>query len=233
MTGSSFHSTRWTLVRRAQGRGEEARSALSELCAIYYDPVLRFALGWCGDRDRAGDLAHGFFEDLLARESIGGADPAKGRFRTYLLAAVKHYFSRTKERESAAKRGGGIGMTSLGEVPEVELPAGWEREFDRAWALALIRRALDSLAMEMEAAGKRQHFETLRPWLDGGPAGDSVAASVSLGLSPSALKVTIHRLRERFRQRVRDEIAATTADPEDAREEFHHLVDVWVRTGAA
>ena len=75
MTPGSFHSTRWTLIRRAQGRGVDARAALSELCAIYYDPVLQFTRRWCGDGDRAQDLTHGFFEDLLGRESLGAADP--------------------------------------------------------------------------------------------------------------------------------------------------------------
>jgi RNA polymerase sigma-70 factor (ECF subfamily) len=105
MHSSSFHSTRWTLVRRAQGCGSEARAALSELCEIYYQPVLQFTRHWCGDPDLAQDLAHGFFEDLLGRESIGAADPVKGRFRTYLLGSVKHYLAHQREREGAAKRG--------------------------------------------------------------------------------------------------------------------------------
>ena len=88
---SPFHSTRWTLVRRAQGNGTEARAALSELCEIYYEPVLRFASHWCDDPDRARDLAHGFFETLLSQDSLGAADPRKGRFRTYLLGSLKHY----------------------------------------------------------------------------------------------------------------------------------------------
>ena len=104
----------------------------------------------------------------------------------------------------------------------------WECEFDRAWVLALIQRALDSMGAEMGKAGKLQQFETLRPWLDGGTAGDVAAAGVVLDLSPTALKVAIHRLRQRFRQKVRDEVAATTLDSNDAEAEFRHLVDVWV-----
>lgn len=228
MTGSPFHATRWTLVRRAQGRGEEARLALSELCAIYYEPVLQFSRRWCGDEERAKDLAHGFFEDLLGRENLGAADPAKGRFRSYLLAAVKHFLSHQRERESAAKRGGDAERVPWEEAPEPGVSPDWEREFDRAWALALIRRALDSLAGEMQAAGKQAQFEALRPWLDGGSSGDLAPLGDSLGLAPTALKVAIHRLRQRFRQKVRDEIAATTTDPADAADEFRHLVEVWV-----
>lgn len=229
-SSSPFHATRWTLVRRAQGRGEEARTALSDLCAIYYEPVLHFIRRWCGDEDRARDLTHGFFEELIGREQLGAADPAKGRFRSYLLAAVKHFLSRRRESEAAAKRGGGLDRIPLEEVPE----AGDEpdREFDRAWALALIRRSLDALAVEMKDAGKSAQFEVLRPWLDGGAAGDAAEAGRLLGLAPTALKVAIHRLRQRFRQRVRDEVAATTSDAAETAEEFRHLVDVWARYGA-
>ena len=228
MSSPGFHSTRWTLVRRAQGRGEEARVALSELCTIYYEPVLQFARRWCGNEDRAKDLAHGFFEDLLGRESLGAADPAKGRFRSYLLAATKHYLSHRRDRESAAKRGGGVEVVTLDDAGECGISAGWEVEFDRAWALALIRRALDSLEAEIEVAGKGEHFHILRPWLDGGLQGDAAEAAAALQLSPTALKVAIHRLRQKFRQKIRDEIAATV-EPTDVDEEFRHLVDVWVR----
>jgi DNA-directed RNA polymerase specialized sigma24 family protein len=228
MSSPGFHSTRWTLVRRAQGRGEEARVALSELCTIYYDPVLQFARRWCGNEDRAKDLAHGFFEDLLGRESLGAADPAKGRFRSYLLAATKHYLSHRRDNESAAKRGGGVEVVTLDDAGECGISADWEVEFDRAWALALIRRALDSLEAESEAAGKAEHFRILRPWLDGGLQGDAAEAAATLQLSPTALKVAIHRLRQKFRQKIRDEIAATV-DAREVDEEFRHLVDVWVR----
>jgi RNA polymerase sigma-70 factor (ECF subfamily) len=227
-----IHATRWTLVRKAQGRGEEARAALSELCAIYYEPVLQFTRRWCGDAERAKDLAHGFFEDLLGRENLGAADPAKGRFRSYLLAAVKHFLSHRREREAAAKRGGGVEQVPLDEAPEPGVSPDWEREFDRAWALALIGRALDSLAGEMRAAGRQAQFEVLRPWLDGGPSGDAAAAGEALGLAPTALKVAVHRLRQRFRQKVREEVAATTTDPEDTADEFRHLVEVWVNAAA-
>ena len=228
MMHSSFHSTRWTLVRRAQGRGEEARVALSELCTIYYDPVLQFARRWCGNDDRAKDLAHGFFEDLLGRENLGAADPGKGRFRSYLLAAAKHYLSHQREKEAAAKRGGGAEIVTLDDAGECGISTAWEVEFDRAWALALIRRALDSLEAEHGAAEKGDHFRVLRPWLDGGLQGDAAEAAATLQLSPTALKVAIHRLRQKFRQRIRDEIAATV-EPAEVDEEFRHLVEVWVR----
>lgn len=226
VNSSSFHSTRWTLVRRAQGDGTEVRAALSELCEIYYQPVLQFTHRWCGDADRARDLAHGFFEELLSRGSIGAANPVKGRFRTYLLGSVKHFLAHQRERDRAAKRGGDFTRVPPEDVHESH--DDWELEFDRAWALALIRRALDSLGDEMEKSGKARQFEILRPWLDGGLAGDVAEAGSMLELSPTALKVAIHRLRQRFRQKVRDEIAATTSDPAELAAEFRHLVEVWV-----
>lgn len=141
---------------------------------------------------------------------------------------MKHFLSHQREREAAAKRGGDAERVPWDEAPEPGVSPGWEREFDRAWALALIGRALDSLAVEMQATGKQAQFEALRPWLDGGQAGDAAAAGESLGLAPTALKVAIHRVRQRFRQKVRDEITSTTADSADAEEEFRHLVEVWV-----
>lgn len=224
---SPFHSTRWTLVRRAQGRGTEARDALSELCEIYYQPVLQFVSHQCSNADQAPDLTHGFFEDLLGRESIGAADPVKGRFRTYLLGAVKHYLSRQREREGALKRGGDFTRIPLEDLHETDDATVWDLEFDRSWALMLIARALVVLGDEMEKSGKRQQFETLRPWLDGGQAGDVSEAGTVLDLSPTALKVAVHRLRQKFRQKVRDEIAATV-DAAEMDAEFRHLVDVWV-----
>lgn len=223
---SPFHSTRWTLVRQAQGDGAEAPAALSELCDIYYEPVLNFTRRWCADAYQAQDLAHGFFEGLLSGDSLGAADPQKGRFRTYLLGSLKHFLCRQREREGAAKRGGGATRVPLDD--QHPFHDSWEREFDRAWAIALIRRALEDLKEEMEHSGKSQQFETLRPWLDGGPAGDSTEAGQTLGLSPTALKVAIHRLRERFREKVRNEIAATTSDPSEVETEFLHLVEVWI-----
>lgn len=226
---TAFHTTRWTLILRAQGCGEEARLALSELCAIYYEPILQFIRHWCRNPEEAKDLAHGFFADLLARESPGMADQMKGRFRGYLLAAVKHWLSHQRERTAAAKRGGRLERVSIDEAGQLASQGDWDHQFDRAWALAMIRCAHEELRSEMEAAGKAHHFEVLQPWLDGGSPGDPTAAAAKLQLSANALKVAIHRLRERFRQKIRAGIAATVPDPSDAADEFRHLVEVLVK----
>lgn len=229
MSGPSFHPTRWTLVHRSRSGGEEARVALSELCAIYYEPVFSFVRHWTGREEEARDLTHAFFESLLTKENIGAAaDPGRGRFRGYLLGAVKHFLLKQRGRDQAAKRGGGIEHVPLDGVddPYPGMPAEADLTFDRDWAFALIRRALASLETELTAVGKQRQFEVLQPWLDGGSAGSLEAAGAELGLNPNALNVTIHRFRQRFLKLVRAEVESTTATAEDATEEFRHLVEV-------
>jgi len=228
----SFRTTRWTLVRRAQGNGEEARLALSELCAIYYEPVLRFTRRWARGDEDAADLTHGFFEELLEKESPGAADPDRGRFRNYLFGAVRNHLLKHRERESANKRGGGVDHASIDEA-EQALGIEDDQDFDRDWALASIRQAHEELRQEMALAGREDFFEALRPWLDGGVAGDAAAAATALGLSANAFKVAVHRLRERFREKVRGVIAATLDDPAELQAEFRHLVETLVRGGVA
>ncbi|MGC4017761.1 MAG: sigma-70 family RNA polymerase sigma factor [Luteolibacter sp.] len=226
----SFQSTRWTLVRRTRGSSEEAKAALSELCAIYYEPVFAFVTRWTGGGADARDLVHGFFEDVLAREVIGEtADPSRGRFRGYLLGAVKHFLMKHRSREQAAKRGGGVMPVSL----EDSEPGAWEDAaaelaFDRDWASSLIGRAVENLRAEMSESGKSKQFETLKPWLDGGSPGSLEAAGLELGMNANALNVAIHRFRQRFLKLVRYEVESTVADPGEATEEFRHLVNVLV-----
>lgn len=228
---SSFHSTRWTLVRQAGLRSDAGRAALSELCGIYYEPVFHFIRARTAGEDVARDLTHGFFEELLVRESVGAPDPGKGRFRSYLLGAVKHFLARHHAQAVAAKRGGGAEHVELDEAEEILPGAESHVRFDRDWALALIKRALDSLGGEMTAAGKGEQFRVLQPFLDGGSPGSPREAAAALDLSENALNVVVHRLRQRFRLLVRAEVAATTSGPAEADEEFRHLVNVL--TGAS
>ena len=223
MSPDSFHATRWTLVRQAGLRNDAGRTALSELCGIYYQPVFHFIRGRTANEDVARDLTHGFFEELLSRENLGEPDPEKGRFRAYLLGAAKHFLARRHEQAQSAKRGGGVQHVALDEsVPGVESHA----EFDRDWALALIRRALATLESEMSAAGKAQQFDLLKPWLDGGSPGAVSDVAPLLDLTENAFNVAVHRLRHRFRTLVRAEVEATTTSSAEADDEFRHLVNV-------
>jgi DNA-directed RNA polymerase specialized sigma24 family protein len=168
----NFASTRWTLVERSRGTTPEARAAMRELCAAYYAPVVAFIGREVKEADAARDLAHEFFAALLARESLGSPDRDFGRFRNYLLGAVKHFLLNKWRDAGREKRGGGVAAVSLGEANEPadirEMPS--DAYFDRQWALAIVERALLALQQESEAAGNADQFAALRPWIAPGAA---------------------------------------------------------------
>ena len=227
-----FHPTRWTLVLRASGQGAEAQAALSELCAAYYAPVVAFLHYEGREEDAARELAHAFFEKMLAG-GVGAPEPERGRFRSYLLGALKHFLSKRRAAAAAQKRGGGaehLAWTEDGETaPGLPLPESYEdtRCFDREWAVTLIGRAL--AALETEQAGKSAQFAVLKPWLDGGAGGSQADVAQALGLSENAVKVAIHRLRVRFRELIRAEVAATVPEPGDVAEELRYLIEILSR----
>lgn len=235
---SHFTPTRWTLVLRARGETTAARSALGELCEAYYQPVFRFLRRDGRNEDAARELTQEFFARLLAGHGLGAVDPRRGRFRSYLLGAVKHFLADQRDHERRQKRGGGTAMQSLDataddrDALQVADPASApdDMQFDRQWALAVMDRALKELAVEFNATGKSGHFSALKPWL----VGDSAAllqseAGARLGLSESAVKVAIHRLRQRFRALVRQEIAQTVDQTAEVETELRYLVEVLAR----
>lgn len=232
---SSFHDTRWTLVSRSRGDDAQARAALGELCAAYYAPVVAFLRRDGRAEDVARDLAHDFFAKLLAGGTIDGADPLRGKFRSYLLMVLKRFASNQRERDHAAKRGGGICHAVLGNGSEqtgaglqiadtsIEAP---DAAFDREWALTVLARALSRLECTMREEGKSTHFEVLKPWLtaetDAIPQSEAAAR---LGMSIDAVKVAVHRLRKRFRDAVKEEISQTVGQAGDVREELDALME--------
>jgi RNA polymerase sigma-70 factor (ECF subfamily) len=228
-TDASFHATRWTLVLRASGEGAEAKAALSDLCAAYYAPVVAFLRREGRDDDAAREMAHGFFEGLL-KGGVGVPERERGRFRSYLLGALKHFLSKHRAAAVAQKRGSGAEHISLitetDTSPGLPLPAAPDDTlaFDREWAFTVIARAL--AALEAEHAGKPAHFATLRPWLDGAAECSQADAARALGMNETAVKVAIHRLRARFRELIRAEIASTLGDPADAADELRHLIAI-------
>lgn len=236
----AFAPTRWTLVLRARGEAPEARAALNELCEAYYQPVFRFLCRQGQADDAARELTQEFFARLLARGGVRAADPAGGRFRSYLLGAVKHFLSDQRDHARRQKRGGGEIPQSL-DAPALGEESGTPVEqefadpsavvsdsfFDRQWALAVMDRALTALASEFSSEGKSNQFETLKPWLVGEAEQLSqTAAAARLGLSESALKVAVHRLRKRFRETVREEIAHTVGQSGEVDVELRYLVEV-------
>lgn len=231
-----FAPTRWTLVLRARGETPEARAALSELCAAYYQPVFRFLRREGRDDETARELAQEFFTRVLQHGNLGAADPARGRFRSYVLGAVKHFLADQRKHTRRQRRGGGAAPESLDapvtengttlELPDARatVPDAW---FDRQWALTVINRALNTVADEFASGGRRGQFEQLKPWL----IGEATALSLSqadvarrLGLNEGAVKVAIHRLRKRFREVLRAEIAQTLAEGDDVEAELRYLV---------
>jgi RNA polymerase sigma factor (sigma-70 family) len=232
---SSFHDTRWTLVSRSRGSDTEARSALSELCEAYYAPVVAFLRREGRDEDAARDLAHDFFAKLLAGDTIGSADPLRGKFRSYLLGALKHFAANQRERAQAAKRGGGgkvhvmlesdSSSTEAGLQIADEIVALPDAAFDRQWALTVLARALRQLSSEMAEAGKAQTFEQLKPFLSAEEKTRPLAeVAIDLGVTEDSLKMAIHRLRKRFREAVKAEISQTVSDPGCVAEEMQSLI---------
>jgi RNA polymerase sigma-70 factor (ECF subfamily) len=199
------------------------------LCAAYYESVVAFLRREGRSDDAAREVAHAFFECVLT-DGVGSPDHKRGRFRSYLLGALKHFLSKHRDAALAGKRGGGAEHVPLvGETdtsPGLPLPGVTDDTlaFDREWALALIGRALGML--EAEHVEKAYLFTTLKPWLDGGSAVSQADAARSLGMSETAVKVAIHRLRARFRELIRAEVAATVGDPAEVTEELRHLIAV-------
>ena len=233
----NFAPTRWTLVLRARGESPEAKNALSELCAAYYEPVFRFLRREGRDEDTARELTQEFFARLLGRNRLDAVDPGRGRFRSFLLGAVKHFLADQRDHERALKRGGGrepvpISQSTAGETTtEMQLPDPKgpppDSAFDRDWASTLVDRAVQTLAAEAVSGGKQAQFAALKPWLLGEvPAFSQAGAAHQLGMSEGAVKVAVHRLRRRFRELVETEIAHTVGDPAQVHDELRYLIEV-------
>ena len=219
---------------QARGDSPAAKAALSDLCAAYYAPVFAFVRRNAPDEDSARDLTQEFFARLLAGQGFATVDPQRGRFRSFLLGAVKHSLAGMHQHAHRLKRGAGQPLepfepgtdTSPGlQLADPNAPSP-DREFDRKWALTLLARALATLAQEHEASGKADHFEALKPWLTGDTENISQAeAAARLGVNEGAVKVAIHRLRRRFRDVIKNEIGQTVSDPAQVEAELHCLLE--------
>jgi RNA polymerase sigma factor (sigma-70 family) len=228
-----FATTRWSLVLAAGADASSAgaHEALATLCETYWYPLYVFLRGSGYDAEDAQDLTQAFFARLMEKHAISQADPTRGRFRSFLLASLKHFAANKRDREMAKKRGGGAPMVSLEvegaegrfqmEPPSDETP---ERIFDRRWALTLLARVMCRLEVEASHSGRHAQFERLKTYLTGDRPQLSYAdTATQLGMSEGAVKVAVHRLRRQFRDLVRDEIAQTVASPEEIEDELRHL----------
>jgi RNA polymerase sigma-70 factor (ECF subfamily) len=230
-----FTPTRWTLVLAATARGDTraGQAALAELCETYWYPLYAYVRR-CGHmRHDAEDLTQEFFARLLAKNTLAGVSQEKGRFRSYLLASIKHFLANEWDRSQAQKRGGGRVILSLdgacGESRHPIEPADGltpDVIFERQWVLTLLDRVLDQLAAEY--AEKPEHFAALKDFLTSGSTpGAAAAAANALGQSEGATRVAVHRLRQRYRHLLRAEIAQTVAHPSEVDAEIRRLFSVF------
>jgi len=229
-----FATTRWSVVAAA-GRGDtpSARDALEQLCGSYWYPLYAFVRRRSTAPDDALDLTQGFFARLLEKRDLSRADRGRGRFRSFLLAALKHYLANQRDRERAEKRGGGAPVLSLdaasaegrfqSEPADERTP---EASFERTWALVVLERALDRVRDEYRRAGRGALFGALEARLIDAPGGRPYAElAAELDLTEGAFKVAVHRARRRFREELRREIAETLADPADVDDELRDLFE--------
>lgn len=223
----SFLTTRWTRVCLAKSDSEDGRRALAELCDAYYEPVVAFLRCELRDADAARDMTHAFFAEMLAGAAIH-ADRERGRFRAYLLGAVKHFLSHQREASRRLKRGGDQEFVSLDDDSVVSVSDARQlspdAEFDRQWALTVLARALDALRAECVSQHREAFFEQAKPWLTGEAShGDQSSLAAACGMSPGAFKMAVQRLKQRFRQCVKAEVAGTLDDEAYVADEMQSL----------
>jgi RNA polymerase sigma-70 factor (ECF subfamily) len=230
---ADFATTRWTLVVQAGRRSTpDADQALATLCQAYWYPLYAYVRRRVKDVHEAQDLTQEFFARLLEKEYLTQAQPERGRFRAFLLTSFKHFLSKEREKARAQKRGGGKTPVSLDfEAGESRLsfePADTltpEQIYERQWATALLGRVMERLKQEHERQGKSQQFERLKLLLAGENQQVTYAvAAASLGTTQSAVKMAAHRLRKRYRELLRLEIAQTVASPEEVDDELASLL---------
>ena len=230
---SRFPTTRWTLVvAAADPQRKEARSALVALCENYWYPLYAYLRRRGYPADEAQDLTQEFFMRVLEGRYLDRADPERGRFRAFILTSLKFFVADEADRQRAHKRGGGV-------LVPLEFPPGEERYqrepvsdetperiFERRWALSVLDRVVERLRSEFVQHGRPEHFERLKVFLLGQSDAPYAALAREMNTSEGALKVAIYRLRKRYRELFRQEIADTVADPADVESEIRYLAAV-------
>jgi DNA-directed RNA polymerase specialized sigma24 family protein len=233
---SEFASTHWSLILAAGDRDRpDAGAALARLCETYWYPLYAYVRCRVADLHEAQDITQAFFERLLEHWPFDSADPARGRFRAFLLTACQRFLINEWHKGRAAKRGGGrrplsldfgSGESKLGLVAVDTVTA--EQLYEQQWAITLLERVMELLRAEYEAKQRLPHFETLKPFLAGSPTRAAYAeAARSLGISETYAKVAAHRMRKRYRELLRAEIAQTVERPEDVDDEVRDLFAVF------
>ena len=229
---AAFSTTSWSVVLTAgQSDLAGAAAAMEQLCRKYWYPIYAFVRRRGSDRQEAEDLTQGFFAHLLEMDTLAKVDRRKGKFRTFLLSALTKYLSNERDKRQTLKRGGRRQIISLDEAAAEESyslepvePSSPEKLFDRRWALTLVNGVLTRLRAEYRAAGKADLLAQLEPGLTQEAApGRYPDWAAALGLSEGAVRVALHRLRRRFGELLREEIAQTVANPAEVDEEIRYL----------
>lgn len=228
-----FQTTLWTVVRKAgDSRSPDAAEALERLCQIYWPPLYSYAYARLKDSHEAEDVTQAFFAQLLERQDLGGLHPERGRFRAFLLAAMKNFLGKHWARKQARKRGGGAlvfsfdqisdGMRQTLEEVDDQSP---DRLFDAQWARTLVQDVYRRLEDEFARDGLADRYEVLSRFLLGevGP-GDHAAGARELGVTESGFRSAVMRTRQRFRELFREAVLQTVSEPDEVDEEMRHLL---------
>jgi RNA polymerase sigma factor (sigma-70 family) len=231
-----FPTTHWSAVAMAGHRSAPgAAVALEELCRAYWPPLYAYLRRQGHSPEESQDLTQEFFVRLLAKDYFNHANPVLGRFRTFLLTSLKNFLVSDWRRAHRLKRGGlaenvswdaeAAEHTYMAEAADADTP---EKAYERAWAVALMNRVMDRIGTEFTAEGKTDLFLRLRHFVQGSGGDTSYSAIASeLGMSEGAIKVAVHRLRQRCREILREEIGHTVARPEDTDDELRHLLTIF------
>ena len=234
----AFVTTRWSLILSGTGSGSgdrEIHKALAELCRIYWRPIFLFITRRGYSPEDAEDLTQDFFVQILKGDWLQKADPARGRFRSLLLKSLQNFLRDALDKRNSRKRGGDFSFISwdawIAEAPSQlnfasEAHNSWPAEqlFDAAWAATMVERALRRLCEECERKGRRRVFDVLSPWLSAERDDLSYATlAAKLRSDENMIKKLIHRMRERYRVLLREEVQQTVADPAEVDDELRHL----------
>lgn len=228
-----FHTTRWSLVLSAQGKSPgDAFDSLEILCGQYWQPLYAYVRHRGHSPQDAQDLTQEFFARLLAKDWLNAAEREKGRFRSFLLMAMKRFLSNEGDRSQAQKRGAGVSPIRMDtEFAEsrialesaVSMPA--DSVYERRWAMTLLENVMSRLEQEHEDAGRLDDYQILKPCLTAGRGEIPYQElAVSLGMEPASARSAVHRLRKRFREIFREEVAGTVADPTEVDDEMRAVI---------
>jgi RNA polymerase sigma factor (sigma-70 family) len=219
------------VIEAGRRAAPQADRALDELCRAYWFPLYAYVRRRGYSREDAEDLTQAFFARFLERNYLEGLSAERGRFRAFLLAALKHFLANEWDRTQRIKRGGGASHLSLDwQTADAQFqlagPAGLnpDRAYDREWAVALLARVIERLREECAAEGKSKHFEALKVFLTAGKGElPHATAAEALGMEEGAARTAVHRLRKRYRTLLRDEVGQTLANPVQVEEEMRVL----------